>query len=170
MVAAAGLPYREKIVREIGKYRAFTGAQALLNVLEEVEEYMRPFWDVPPELQAADPAIVAYAQGMALPSKMSREDQARICIPLCNYFRLLCEKQPFEQAPPQVLLEVDFIADALLQMDWDISFLGIRNSMAWESTNRASTCGKAFEWMSISKYLTRTRMMSVFSKLASFLR
>lgn len=167
MAMVTGLPYREKVVRQAGQYRTLTGQPALLEAFDEVEEYMRPLWDVPPELQAVDPAIVAYAQGKALPPKMSREDQARICIPLCNYFRLICERQAFEDAPPQVRLEVDLIGDALLHMDWDIAWVGIRNSMAWESSNRASTGGKPFEWTTIQKYLTRTRMMKVFVKINS---
>lgn len=166
MAMVTGLPYREQVVRQAGQYRTLTGQPALLEAYDEVEAYMRPFWDVPPELQAADPTIVAYAQGKALPSQMSREDQARICIPLCNYFRLICERQPFEQAPPQVLIEADFIADALLQMDWDIAWVGIRNSHGWESSNRASTGGKPFDWMDIHKYIVRTRMMDLHRKIA----
>lgn len=161
-----GLPLREKIIREAGKYRTNTGSVELHEAFLEIESYLEPIWDVPPTLEAVSDLVRGISEGMAPPAAPYRREQALLAIPLCNYFRLLSEDDPdFDRAFPWTVARLNWIADALLPMDADILWVGIRNSMAWESSNRASTGGKPFDWTSILKHITRTRMMAVFHKI-----
>jgi hypothetical protein len=153
-------------IRSVGRYKVRTTQDALRKAFAEVESLCRDIWDLPPAIQCAHPLIQGIAQGTAhLPAMPDRRVQAMAAIPLMNYFRLLAERQDFNDASPEVLAQVDRIARALEDVDSDIVWVAIRNSMAWESSNRASTGGVPFNYNIIGRYLTRTRMMGQFIRI-----
>jgi len=130
-----------------GGYRVNTGQAVLAMAFERLLPQIRDLIDVPPELRRAGKDVKAIMSGKWDPDveSMDLEDQARIAVPLMNAVRLLAE--PHGNKPPRdVRAKSERIARLMLRVDPAVAWVAIRNSLAWEASNRPTQFGKGYDW------------------------
>ena len=139
-----------------GGYRARTGQVVLALAFERLLPEIRDLIDIPPEMRKAGRGLKAILSGRWDPGVegMSLEDQARLAVPLMNAVRLLAE--PHGGSPPRGVREKSARAARLmLRVDPAVAWVAIRNSMAWEASNRPTQGGGGYDW--ISKWVPHMR-------------
>jgi len=125
-----------------------TGQVVLALAFERLLPEIRDLVDVPPEMRRAGRRLRDALAGRWDPpvEEWDLEDQARLAVPLMNYMRLLAERHG--GSPPDRARGRSRRAAALmLRMDPAVAWVAIRNSMAYEASNRPTQGGREYDWM-----------------------
>jgi hypothetical protein len=134
---------------EVGHgYRVRTHQAVLAMAFERLMPEIKGLTDLPDELRRVGRSMGALLDGTWDPAldEMDLEEQARIAVPLMNAMRLLAEPHG-DGPPPEVRARSEVACALMLRMDPAVAWVAIRNSMAWESTNRPSQGGESYDWM-----------------------
>lgn len=132
----------------IDGYKIRTGRPVLAMAFERLLPEIRDLIDIPPEMRRAGRRLQDLLAGRWNPKveEVSLEEQAKIAVPLMNAVRLMAE--PHGRRPPKRVREKSIRAAKLMyRMDPAVSWVAIRNSMAYEASNRPSQGEERYNWV-----------------------
>ncbi len=127
-----------------GGYRLNTSSNGLRAAAEALLPHVKDLVDVPPELSALGVGMKAVMSGAYEPPDVeswSTAQQAALAVPTMNAVRLACEEDP-----SQGYAKVVGAMRLMLRVHPSVAFLAVRNSMAWEASNRPSCGHGSYDW------------------------